>query len=277
MDHAETVAKFILEAAIPGAAMTFRPKQSHGEYDFDLRYPNGDIAAVEVTSSMDRNRKWTIDKIYGKKKGGPCIDAVQCKKNWLIFLSNNAPVQEIRKEADKYLAELEAAGLECFSHTDPFNDSQECARCLRYICNDLKLERGTALNPAGASPKICMVGAGGGGAFNELAAIEAWEQEAQKSDNRKKLEIAKTSGRHLVVYVDHSNGLPYIALTSLEPPPIFPNLPAEITHAWLVSEHEKSDRFVIWRGSKNECWRKIILPAETNPNGADSSASPAPQ
>lgn len=31
-----------------------REDQSHGEYDFDLVYPDGRVAALEVTAAMDQ-------------------------------------------------------------------------------------------------------------------------------------------------------------------------------------------------------------------------------
>jgi hypothetical protein len=59
MDHAETVAKRVLEVILPGL-MEFQPLQSHGESDFVLRYHSGTIAAVEVTSSVDQIQAETI-------------------------------------------------------------------------------------------------------------------------------------------------------------------------------------------------------------------------
>jgi hypothetical protein len=266
MDHAETVAKLILEAAFPGANMEFRSEQSNGEYDFDLHYPNGKVAAVEATASVDRIGRWKLDLLYGRKKGGWPFDAVLCKKSWHIFLSPAAQIKVVRERADKYLAELEVQELENFSCTDSMCDSIEC---VQRICNDLSLTGGVGYSTNETKQKITPV-LGGGGSFNEFTVIEAWEREAQKPDNLKKLRAAKTDERHLVVYVDMI-GLPYIALTSFAPPSVLPNLPVGITHAWLVSEHQKTDLFVVWHGSKTQPWRRMIIPAEDNTAGADIS------
>jgi hypothetical protein len=259
MDHAEKVAKFILEAAIPGTKMTFHTNQSHMEYDFDLRYPSGEVAAVEATSSVDQIGRWKLDQIYGKKKGGSPFDAALCKKSWHIFLSPAAQIKMVREKADEYLAELEVQGIGNFSCTDRMSDSIEC---VQRICNDLNLTRGVGCSTNETKPKITPV-LGGGSSFNEFTVIEAFEKEAKA--NKEKLGKAQTKERHLVVYVDMI-GPPYVALTGLEPPSVLPYLPDEITHAWLVSEHKKSDQFVVWYGSKTEHWRKIILPTELNPN-----------
>ena len=256
MDHAEKVAKLILEASIPGAAMTFRCKQSNKEYDFNLRYPNGDVAAVEATSSRDQIQTQTNAEVYKKKKGGPVIDAVKCKKSWIIFLSTNPQVKQIRKDADKYLAELEAAGLESFSC---YRDSSNPLECVRNIIDGLKLTSGKVISSTEAPAKIYMVGSGGAGAFNATDATKAGEKEAEA--NKEKLGKAGTNERHLVVYIDLMS-LPHIALTDCDPPLVLPNLPDEITHIWLVTEYEKADRFVVWYGSRNETWRKTILPTE---------------
>jgi hypothetical protein len=104
-----------------------------------------------------------------------------------------------------------------------------------------------------------MVGSGGAGAFNATDATKAGEKEAEA--NKEKLGKAGTNERHLVVYIDLMS-LPHIALTDCDPPLVLPNLPDEITHIWLVTEYEKADRFVVWYGSRNETWRKTILPTE---------------
>ena len=67
MDCAETLAKCLLEDVIEGARMEFRADQSHGVHDFDLRYQDGRIAAVEVTAAVDKSANEMETAI---KKGG---------------------------------------------------------------------------------------------------------------------------------------------------------------------------------------------------------------
>jgi len=253
MNHAEAVAKIILEAALPGAVMEFRSDQSNMEYGFHLRYPDGKVAAVEATSSMNQARTQTNARIFDKKKGGSHINAVLCKKSWLIFPLCNE-IQKIREKADEYLARLEAEGIEKFDILRQHNSPE----CVRSICVDLGLHFGAVFSSTGAQPEIRISGVGGGGAVGATTATEAGERETDA--NKKKLGKAKTDDRHLVVYIDPSNGLPWTALTSFEPPSAFPNLPDEITHIWLVTEYEKADQFIVWYGSKREIWRKIIIP-----------------
>ena len=254
MDHAETVAKRVLEVILPGL-MEFQPLQSHGECDFVLRYHSGTVAAVEVTSSIDQIQAETIAAIRSRKKGGSSIRATKCKKSWLIFPANGANIDKIRGTADEYLFRLEQSGIETFSWVSDRN------QCVREICHDLKIVSGSVIS-TGVSGMMRIAFPVGGGAVGPTIAIEAGEREAWKPDNRKKLGAARTDEHHLVVYIDTLNGLPWIALTGFEPLSTLPNLPEEITWIWLVSHGEKANEFVVWHASIKEPWRstRVVCP-----------------
>jgi hypothetical protein len=89
MNHAEAVAKLVLESVIPGT-MIYQLEQSHGECDFQLHYGSGENAAVEVTASADQKQLQTIAAIRDEKKGGSSLRATKCKKSWLIFPAKGA-------------------------------------------------------------------------------------------------------------------------------------------------------------------------------------------
>ena len=254
MDHAEKVAKLILEAALPGATMKYRCAQSNGEYDFDLNR-DGVLAAVEVTSAVDQIQARTNAAIGDKKKGGSIIKAVLCKKSWRIFPSRDARINEIRKKSDRYLAEVESAGIERFHWV------RGGPQCVQKICTDLGLLSGSAFSSGeSGSPMIYISLIGGGGAVGPSDAIDAGEKEARKADNRKKLGAAITDERHLVVYISPMNGLAWVALTDLEPPSTIPDLPREVTQIWLVAESGGGDLFVVWHGTTTKHWEKLELP-----------------
>jgi len=257
--YEETVAKQILEMVFPGAQMEYRSEQSNGEYDFDLRYPNDEIAAVEVTSSRDQALTQIHAEIF-KRKGGSGITAARCKMTWYVFPRPDAEINKIRNEADKYLADLEEEQIESF---DWFDCSRgECPACIVTICNDLRLNRGVGVQSSG-TPQIRIQGVVSGAAVGPTTATRAGEGEAEA--NRVKLGKAKTTERHLFVYIDQMNGSAFTALTSFEPPPVPPNLPAEITHIWLATETQK-DNFVLWRGASGEHWSRVeFSPASGQP------------
>jgi hypothetical protein len=252
MDHAEIIAKLVLEGILPGT-MEYQTEQSHGECDFELHYHGGAAtAAVEVTASVDRTLLQTIAAIRGRKKA-PFIQPAKCEKSWTISPTKEANIDKIRDEADGYLSRVEQAGIEKFSFV---RDGHHL--CIQDICRDLGVTSGRVI-PTGASPKIHIQFPVGGGGVGARIAIEAGEKEAWKKDNREKLHAAKSAEHHLVVYIDAMNGLPWVALTDFEPPFILPNLPQEITRLWLVAHGEKTDEFVVWHAGTEEPWRGLRL------------------
>src|SRR5271166_6630376 len=109
MNYSERIAKCVVETTLPGAQMKPILSQSQGEYDFDLHYPDGTTAAVEVTAAANQSQKWICAKIRSPKKGGPVIEAKECKKSWKVFPMDNADIPALR-QADSYLSRLEQAG-----------------------------------------------------------------------------------------------------------------------------------------------------------------------
>ena len=81
MNYPEVISKRVLEAILPGATLEDQSAQSHGEYDFDLLYSDGTIAAVEVTAAVDEALAETIAAVRSKKKGGSVIKATACRKS----------------------------------------------------------------------------------------------------------------------------------------------------------------------------------------------------
>lgn len=255
--HPETVAKHVLEAAILGARMVYREDQSDMEYDFDLYYPNGEISAVEVTSSRDRSVIQMKKRISNPKKGGSRIAAVRCKQTWCIFASSDADINVIRKYADQRLAELENEGVHKFAFFDQWKVHRSDAAT--KICNELRLFSGSII-PSESAPEIILSSVPRAGAVGASTATTAGEKEIEP--NREKLGRAHTKERHLVVYVDQSNGGSWLAMESFSPPNTKPTLPFEITHLWLIAQ-TGGNRYVVWRGTSTEKWHKVALPETT--------------
>ena len=249
MDHAELVAKRVLESLLPGT-MEYHPEQSHGECDFELRYHSGATAAVEATASVDQKQRKIIAAIHSKKKS-PVIHAAKCERSWVIFPARSANIEKIRRAADDHLSRLEQAGIENFFCVRDYERPG-----IQDICRDLRITSGSVISTEGP-PTIFIAFPIGGGAVGPSIAINACEKEAWKQDNRKKLGAAKSAERHLVVYIDAMDGLPWVALTDFEPPSTSPNLPEEITCVWLVAHGDKKDEFVVWHANRDECWNGL--------------------
>lgn len=248
MNQSEAIAKRVLEAIFPGARLDYRLTQSHGEYDFDLRYNNGTTAAVEVTAAMDETLMKTVGAIHSKRAGGSVIQPLTCKKSWLIFPVKGASIRRIRTDADIHLAALEREGIDRFFCVSS-------SPVVQKVCCQLQITGGGVVSSE-QNPTIRIAGPGGGGAVGPSDAIEAGEFEAWKQDNRKKLGAAKLAERHLVVYIDASNGLPWIALTSFTPPAILPKIPEEITNLWLIGQGENENEFIVWCAGTKENWQR---------------------
>lgn len=131
-------------------------------------------------------------------------------------------------------------------------------QCVQQVCHELRVKNGSVILTQ-ASPVIRVASPVGGGAVGPSIAIEAGEREAWKQDNREKLGAARTAERHLVVYIDTMNGLPWVALTDFEPPSTLPNLPAEITWIWLVGHGKEANEFTVWYASSKEPWRSLRM------------------
>lgn len=252
MDYPEQIAKRVLEAVLPDAKLTYQAEQSHSEYDFELRYADGKTAAVEITSSVDQALTETVSAIRGKRAGGSSLRGIKCTKSWIIFPAPSADIPRIRNSVDDLLSQLEQRGVENFSFTD---------RELwgHPICRELGVTSGAVIAGNTKTPSTIKIAYPvSGGAVGPTTATEAGEREAWKQDNRTKLSVAKSGERHIVVYVDGTNGQPWTALTEFDPPSALPNLPDEITHIWMIGQTAENS-FVLWRGSKREMWRKQSL------------------
>jgi hypothetical protein len=251
MDHAEEVAKLILEAAIPGAEMKFRVEQAHMEYDFDLRYPNGEEAAVEVTSSRDQTTTRTHKEIFERGSGAE-IKAVCCKKNWCIRPSVGIK-KDFREHVDKYLYALEVAGIDGFTEDDCRKSN--APKEITAIYRDLNVIDARS-SPTSGAAVIRMFSVFGGGQLYQTSSTSAAAREIEP--NKDKLGKATTKERHLVVYVDKTNDQQWIAMTSSEPPNEIPNLPTNITHLWQIAETGEN-QFVVWRATSTEPWQTVEL------------------
>lgn len=249
LDHAESVAKAVVEALENGTRMLHQARQSHGEHDFDLVYGDGRIATLEVTAATDERAEATHAALRDERKGGHFIHTQLCRLDWHINPRRDARVNKIRERADRYLAEIEAAGLTTFF--SPMDASEH--ESVRRIWTDLGVFSGSVMkwNPPG---RIGISPPGGGGAISAASLTEAVLGEARKSDNLRKLGNAKTDERHLFVYVHPLNFLPWVALVDLEPPVEPLVLPEEITHVWAATEGRTSNEYVVWRAMQRRRW-----------------------
>jgi hypothetical protein len=243
MNYAERIAKAIIEK-LTGGKMVFRNDQSRGGHDFDLEYPAGVLVPVEVTSSVDAQKAETYAAI---RKGGASVPRQKCQKHWLVHPLPDANIRRIRNEVDQYLAAIEADGLTSFHTYEHAYQYPSVAAILR----NLRVESGGVVQRGG----IQIGYPGSGGAIGAQTATEAVSLEAMKPDNRQKLGRTGAQERHLFVYVDAINFLPWAALREFDPSVVKPpSLPDEITDLWAAAGAGKPTAYTVWRGS-SAGWR----------------------
>lgn len=251
MDHAETTAKTLIETMFRGSRMDYRVDQSHSNYDFDWHHPDGRISAMEVTSSVDARNENTLAAIRNPRKGGSVIIGTHCKHAWYIRPLPTGNINAIRQRVDRLLAEVERAGYDhLFCPSDLFSSD-----AIKSICES-GIDFGSVVTWGDpGSIRIGPPSTGNAVCVDDL--LGAVRTEAYKADNRRKLNAATMEERHLFVYVDPSNVLPWCGLVDFSPPFTLPDIPPEITHVWVSSEGRAKNSYKIWCASKSSAWQTL--------------------
>lgn len=247
MDRAENITKLVIEAMLP-AKLEYRAEQSNGECDFDIKYHDGRLAALETTSSVHRAELEMLAAIKKQTKGTTAFPARRCQHNWMITVRPPARVSVLGEKLDSYLSALENEGINNFSLSDLHTPS------VMELCEVLGVEHGTVIT-ASPPPALYLTPSGEGGLIDSSSAIDAGRREAWKSDNRKKLGGSGANERHLAVYIDLSDASAWTAMHWSEPPKAPPELPDEVTHIWLLAEGESSGECTVWRGCSDQLWQ----------------------
>ena len=252
MNHSEKIAKILIEVIIVGGNMQYRPDQSSSVPDFDLKYADGTVAAVEVTASESAEIRRTTAAISDEKKGGPFVRAKKCRNGWWVHPLGDANINKIRTHVDEYLAEIEAEGRRrFFAYTDAVTSP-----AVRRIFHELRIEAGDVVQ--WKIPNcIGIAFPGQGGRVSVEYVQQAIEAEAHKEDNRRKLAVADVDERHLFVYIDPRHYLPWKALVDEHPPKQGPSLLSEITHIWAATETRSPDEFVVWKAERGKNWENL--------------------
>jgi hypothetical protein len=249
MDRAENAAKSIVETLINGAKMHYHPKQSSGEYDFDLEYPNGMKVPLEVTSTTDQGAAATRAAILNPRHGGQFVSRGQCTHDWYVHPLPSARINRIREHVACYLVAIEAEGREKFF---AFTDATE-SPAVSAILQDLKIEYGKVFSYK--SPGIGIGLPGDGGRVDSVLVNEAVETEAFKADNKRKLSAAAGSEKHLFVYLDSTTKHEvWVAASDEAPPDAGPRLPPEITHVWMAAWAGDGEWHTVWRAQNGSSW-----------------------
>lgn len=251
MDECEALAKAVIEDVIPRSRMKFHFEQSHGNYDFDLVYPDGKLAAVEVTAAKNELIEGTLAAILDEKKGGSFVPRHQCRNDWMVYPTVGARINLIRRQVDSYLAQVEAEGLSHFFAYTDYPDS----RAVQLLFEELQIEAGDVVK--WKKPGICITSPGQGTVSNPKEVDDAVLCEAQKKDNRRKLGNAEHSERHLFVCIDWNLYAPWCAINERKPSGLPMHLPKEIDIVWAVASTRSSGVYAVWRAERDQPWKVL--------------------
>ncbi len=251
MDECEVLAKAVIEHVIPGSRMKFHLEQAHGNYDFDLLYPDGRLAAVEVTAAKDERIEGTVAAILNKRKGGSFVPRHHCRNDWIVHPTLEARINSIRRHIDSYLAEVEAEGKNCFS---AYRDLPESPAARRLV-EDLQIEVGNVFK--WKTPGIGILLPGQGTVSNPREVDRAVLQEAQKQDNHRKLWETGYPEKHLFVCIDSRFYAPWYAINKGKPSGLPMLLPKEVDIVWASASTRSSGLYALWRAERDRPWNVL--------------------
>lgn len=251
MDRAESVAMQVIEDIVPGAKMIYREIQETSMPDFSLRYPDGRVAAVEVTMSTSQHVVESAAAIRSRRKGGPCIPGKLVCQSWMVVPIARANINRIRDEIEPLLAALEAHDIDSFNANLVHGTNEATLLPLRRIGIDhasvVKREQ---------PPVIFLLPPGQGTCVDPGHLERAVVDEAFKEDNRNKLGSAAEAERHLFIYVDCRNYDAWSAMVDGTPPRSTPGLPPEISCVWVAARRTQ-EGYVVWRAQRGRPWEEL--------------------
>ncbi|NIA10725.1 MAG: hypothetical protein GWP10_13610 [Nitrospiraceae bacterium] len=251
MDECEKLAKAVIEHVIPGSVMKFHLEQDHGNYDFDLLYADGKVAAVEVTAARNEHIEGTTAAILDERKGGPFVPRHHCHNDWIVVPTPGARINRIRSQIDSYLAEVETEGR---SHFFVYVDFYE-SPAVRRLLVDLEIEAGDVTK--WKTPGICITSPGEATELDPTKVDAAVLREAQKQDNRRKLREAQHPEKHLFVCIDRPLSDPWYAINEGNPSGLPMHLPEEVDIVWAVASTRSAGVYAVWRAERDQPWNVL--------------------
>jgi hypothetical protein len=257
MKLSEQLAAAVLRKMLPQAQVSYRASQPHGEHDFDLLYPDGRTACLEVASAVDTQTRATVAAILAERHGADYVPAIKARSGWYITPMAGADINRIRREIDASLAQLDEAGIDSFDQGlgNLSLPSKAAFEALRVLSGDV-----VSFVPDG---KIQIALPSDGGTVNPGAVNLTVSRVAERPDNMRKLSMGAYDERHLFVYIDDSAHAPHAALFLSDYVASPPTLPAPITHVWAGTFLRTLEEVVVWTARNGYEWERHLLQIPT--------------
>ena len=251
----ETRAAGLIQAALPQVQIQQHdpgggPVQT---YDFDLVYDNGTVEALEVTEATDKSLR-DAQGARAAKVPGAVLPAPGLRRSWHLYPTARTRFTSL-SGCIPLLAQLEQAGVDRFFadlDADPGGAGPVAALASRF-----GLTAGFAWSET-TDPKLIVALPSNLDEWVEQpndpgrSVLEAVGIEAHKPDNIAKLERSGATERHLLVWVDVDNALPWQDLDRGQLPIALPSLPDAVTTVWVATtgSHGKP---ILWRARPPAC------------------------
>jgi hypothetical protein len=259
--------KRLLEELFPGLqACSYDDNTGDAKYDLELRWPDGRVEAMEVTSAATQEVSAIRAAANDLRQSRFIVPAVRVRYHWAVTLAAQQDSKHVRpqlaelgRHLDERLAEREAEPTFEFLH-DQMAHQSKAVEALRA----LGVATARVLGPG---PGISLLPPGPrepdeleptpANLLNDVIEIAA-----HATDNVNKLGRSGRSERHLWVWVDdlHPAWQVFDSATLLEDtwsllPQAVPVLPPEVTTAWAATEKQAT---VVWQVRPPEPWQELF-------------------
>jgi hypothetical protein len=263
LDEYERCAKRRLEPALGEMTFADRAGGPPGQHDFNATLSDGGVAAIEVTSVVDADRRNLSASIEKKNLGRFRVGSSQ--RLWLVALLPSAEVRTMSTEAiEALIGDLEAEVRTSAHHFGDYRDPW----VTRLAALGIESIHGVAANPGSEGLVYVLAGTYSGRGWtqedvdNWLSSFLASPQGANKINKLAKATNAHQ--KHLVLVLDSFSeagmGIS-LALTARRErgaaeyrvPTVTP--PEPVTHLWLIPDVDEWDG-LLWVKEEHE-WRVL--------------------
>jgi hypothetical protein len=243
----DQTAKELVQSCLPEVEVCLHDDGSEPMmYDLDLRWPDGRVEALEVTKATSASMRRLLHRFGRQGK----IAAIECARSWVVPLAAyDTDVAAVRAKIDHLLGLVEQAGLTSFGERDE-RRSVAVARVRR-----LGVDSAYSYPPTGGQPRIWL----------ELP-VRAWWQQAEAVNavveehaarNAEKLARSGRAERHLFVLFDSGEAEAWSVMLDGEPPEASPQLPEEVTTAWVTTRRADGNP-TVWRVRRAGRWEVLL-------------------
>jgi hypothetical protein len=216
-------------------------------YDLDLRWPDGHIEAMEVTTDTAPERRRLDNRI--ERQG--TVVATEATRDWFVWLkAGTTNVRYIRAEIDHHLSLVEQEGLTRFGlHERHSSDA------VANLCRALGVNAAVSREAAHEQPRVKLIGPWHGWWQKPEAVNQAVECHALA--NAEKLARSGRDERHLFVLIEEISLEASSALVSRKLAEDPPQLPEAITTAWAAG-YQPDGGPVVWRVRRTGRWEVLL-------------------